>query len=253
MCVKLIGLKNIPMIKQNDNIGTIIIQAAESEGLEVMDNDIFVIAETVVSKAEGNLIDLDSIDVSELAMEISKETSKDPRVVQTIIEESVEIIKVGPDFIISETKNGFICANAGIDESNVENGFLKPMPVDPDESADVIRTTIESTTEKKVAVILSDTQGRPFREGAVGVAIGISGMNPVWNRQGEKDLYQRELQTTTIAVADELASAASIVMGQASEGLPVVIVRGVDYFEKLRSTSADIKPILRPKKFDVFR
>ena len=127
------------------------------------------------------------------------------------------------------------------------------MPIDPDVSAIKIQNKIESTTGKRVAVILSDTQGRPFREGAVGVAIGISGMNPVWNRKGEKDLFQRELQTTTIAVADELASAASIVMGQADEGLPVVIVRGVEYFEKLRSSSADIKPILRPKKFDVFR
>jgi coenzyme F420-0:L-glutamate ligase / coenzyme F420-1:gamma-L-glutamate ligase len=253
MCVKLIGIKNIPMIKQGDNIGNIIIEAAESEGIQIMDNDVFVVAETVVSKAEGNLIEINSINISDLANEISEETSKDPRVVQTIIDESVEIIKVGPDFIISETKHGYICANAGIDESNVENGFLKPMPIDPDLSASIIQTTIESATAKRVAVILSDTQGRPFREGAVGVAIGISGMNPVWNRHGEKDLYHRELQTTVIAVADELASAASIVMGQASEGLPVVIVRGVEYVEKLRSSSADIKPILRPKKFDVFR
>ena len=253
MCVKLIGIKNIPMIGHGDDIGAIIIEAAESNDLEIMDNDVFVIAETVVSKAEGNLIELDSIMVSDLAMEISEKTSKDPRVVQSIIDESVEIIKVGPNFIISETKHGYICANAGIDESNVETGFLKPMPIDPDESANKIQKKIESTTGKKVAVILSDTQGRPFREGAIGVAIGISGMNPIWDRQGEKDLFQRELQTTTIAVADELASAASIVMGQAAEGLPVVIVRGVEYIEKLRSSSADIKPILRLKKFDVFR
>lgn len=253
MCVKLIGIKNIPMIGQGDDVGTIIIEAAESEGLEIMDHDVFVVAETVVSKAEGNLIKLDSIEVSEQALEISEKTSKDPRIVQTIIDESVEIIKVGPNFIISETKHGFVCANAGIDESNVETGFLKPIPQDSDESASIIRTTIESATGKNVAVILSDTQGRPFREGAVGVALGVSGIDPVWNRQGETDLFERELETTTIAVADELASAASIVMGQAAEGLPVVIVRGVEYAEKLRSTSSDIKPILRPKKFDVFR
>jgi coenzyme F420-0:L-glutamate ligase/coenzyme F420-1:gamma-L-glutamate ligase len=253
MCVKLIGIENIPMICPGDDVGKIIIKTAESEGLEIMDHDIFVIAETVVSKAEGNLINLDSINVSDKALEISKKTSKNPRVVQTIIDESVEIIKVGPNFIISETKHGFICANAGIDESNVESGFLKPIPLNSDESATLIRTTIEAATGKKVAVILSDTQGRPFREGAVGVAIGISGINPLWNRQGEKDLYDRELETTTIAVADELASAASIVMGQADEGLPVVIVRGVEYAERLRSTTSNIKPILRPKKFDVFR
>jgi coenzyme F420-0:L-glutamate ligase/coenzyme F420-1:gamma-L-glutamate ligase len=253
MCVKLIGIENIPMISPGDDVGKIIIKTAESEGLEIMDHDVFVVAETVVSKAEGNLINLDSINVSSKALEISEKTSKNPKVVQTIIDESVEIIKVGPNFIISETKHGFICANAGIDESNVESGFLKPIPLNSDESATLIRTTIEAATGKEVAVILSDTQGRPFREGAVGVAIGISGMNPLWNRQGEKDLYDRELETTTIAVADELASAASIVMGQADEGLPVVIVRGVEYAEKLRSTTSNIKPILRPKKFDVFR
>ncbi len=253
MCVKLIGIENIPMIGPGDDVGKIIIKTAESEGLEIMDHDVFVVAETVVSKAEGNLINLDSINVSSKALEISEKTSKNPKVVQTIIDESVEIIKVGPNFIISETKHGFICANAGIDESNVESGFLKPIPLNSDESAALIRTTIEAATGKKVAVILSDTQGRPFREGAVGVAIGISGMNPLWNRQGEKDLYDRKLETTTIGVADELASAASIVMGQADEGLPVVIVRGVEYAEKLRSTTSNIKPILRPKKFDVFR
>lgn len=253
MCVKLIGIKNIPMIVEGDDIGTIIVETVQLEGLEIKDNDIIVIAETVVSKSEGNLIDLDSINVSEIALEISNKTSKDPRIVQTIIDESVEIIKLGPNFIISETKHGYICANAGIDESNVEKGYAKPIPADPDSSADKIRTTIESATGKRIAVILSDTQGRPFREGAVGVAIGISGMNPLWNRQGENDLYQRELQTTNIAVADELASAASIIMGQADEGLPVVILRGVEYFDKLRSESSDINTILRPKEYDVFR
>ncbi len=116
-----------------------------------------------------------------------------------------------------------------------------------------IRKEIENITEKQVAVIISDTQGRAFREGAVGVAIGISGIESLWNRQGEIDLYGRELQTTNIAVADELASAASIVMGQADEGIPVVIIRGVDYFKKLRNKYATIKPLIRPKKYDVFR
>ncbi len=253
MCVKLIGIENIPMIDEGDDIGTIIVETAKSEGLEIEDRDIIVVAETVVSKSESNLIELNSIDISQLALEISEKTSKDPRIVQAIIDESTEIIKIGPNFIISETKHGFVCANAGIDESNVANGFAKPIPIDPDVSANKIRTKIESATGKNIAVILSDTQGRPFREGAVGVAIGISGMLPIWNRQGEKDLYQKELQTTSIAVADELASAASIIMGQADEGLPVVIIRGINYFDILKSGSADLKEIIRPKKYDVFR
>jgi len=251
--VKLIGIENIPLIVEGDDIGTIIVETVNLEGLELEDSDVIVIAETIVSKSEGNLIDLDSINVSQQAIEISKKTGKNSRIVQTIINESSEIIKIGPNFIISETKHGYVCANAGIDESNVANGFAKPMPLNPDLSANKIRQKIESTTGKNVAVIISDTQGRPFREGAVGVAIGISGMLPLWKRQGEMDLYQKELQTTSIAVADEIASAASIVMGQANEGLPVVIVRGIEYFKGLRNKSADIKKIIRPKKYDVFR
>ena len=176
-----------------------------------------------------------------------------PNLVEAIIRESTDIIKLGPNFIICETKHGFICANAGIDESNIEHGFATPIPTNPDKSADQIRKKIETLTEKDVAVIISDTQGRPFREGAVGVAIGISGMESLWNQEGKLDLYGRELQTTQTAVSDELASAASIVMGQANEGIPVVIIRGVDYFKILRNNSANSKPLIRPKKYDVFR
>jgi coenzyme F420-0:L-glutamate ligase / coenzyme F420-1:gamma-L-glutamate ligase len=253
MSVELIAIKKIPLIKENDDIASIIINAIEAENLEIYNEDVLVIAETAVAKSEGNLIDLKSLTPTKQAVEISEITGKDPKIVEAIIRESNEIIKIGPNFIISETKQGFVCANAGIDESNVELGLAKPIPINPDRSADYIRKKIENITEKKVAVIISDTQGRPFREGAVGVSIGISGIDPIWNRQGEKDLYEKELQTTSIAVADELASAASIVMGQADEGIPVVIVRGIDYFKKLINTSATIKPIIRPKKYDIFR
>jgi coenzyme F420-0:L-glutamate ligase/coenzyme F420-1:gamma-L-glutamate ligase len=127
------------------------------------------------------------------------------------------------------------------------------MPVDPDNSALKLRNKLENSTEKDLAVIISDTQGRPFREGAVGVSIGASGMNPVWNRQGETDLYGRELQTTQIAVADELAAAASLIMGQADEGIPVVIIRGYSGFDILRNIQNGAKSLIRPKKFDAFR
>ena len=253
MCVKIIGIKNIPLIKKGDNLADIILSAAINEGLKILNHDIIVIAETAVSKSEGNLIELESLQISEDAVKLSKQTGKDPKIVEAIIGESKEIVKVGPDFIISETNHGFVCANAGIDESNVENGHAKPIPINPDQSAENIRMEIEKDTGKEVAVVISDTQGRPFREGAVGVSIGISGIQPIWNRQGEKDLYDRELQKTSIAVADELAAAASIVMGQADEGIPVVIIRGIDYFEKLRDVSATTEAIIRQKKFDVFR
>ncbi len=253
MCVNLIGITKIPLIKKGNNLAEIIVNAADSENIEIYNEDVLVIAETAVAKSEGTVIDLKSLKPSKQALELSVKTGKDANLVEFIIRESKEIIKVGPDFIISETKHGFICANAGIDESNVENGLATPIPLNSDESANTIRRKIENTTGKQVAVIISDTQGRAFREGAVGVAIGISGIEPLWNRQGETDLYGRELQTTNIAVADELASAASIVMGQADEGIPVVIVRGVDYFKTLKNNSATIKPLIRPKKYDVFR
>lgn len=253
MCLKLIGIHGIPLIKKGDNLSSIIIKAIDDDGFELFDEDIIVIAETAISKSEGSIIDLNSKEPSELALELSKKTGKDARLVEAIIEESNEIVKVGRDFIISETQHGFVCANAGIDESNVEFGLATPIPIDPDSSARIIREEIENKLGIQVAVVISDTQGRPFREGAVGVAIGISGISAVWNRQGEKDLYGRELQTTEIAIADELAASASIVMGQADEGIPVVVVRGVDYFKKLRDESATSKQLIRPKKFDVFR
>jgi len=253
MEIKIIGLKGIPLIEKGDDLSQHILQAAELQEIQLDDEDILVIAETAVAKAEGHLIELKKVEAGPRAIEIARITGKESELVEAIIQESNEIIKVGPDFIITETKHGFVCANAGIDESNVDNGLATPIPVNPDISAHRIREKLENNTGKSVAVIISDTQGRAFREGAIGTAIGISGMLPLWNRCGELDLYGRELKTTNIAVADELSSAASLMMGQASEGIPVVIIRGVDYFQKLRSESATIQPLIRPKKYDVFR
>ena len=253
MDVKLIGIREIPIIKEGDSVADLILRAMKVEGLEIEEGDIFVIAETAISKSEGNVINLHSVRPSKLAFELSEKTGKKPEIAEAIIQQSNEIMKVGPDFIISETKHGFVCANAGIDESNVDEGFATPMPVDPDESACDIRAKLEASAGTEVAVIISDTQGRAFREGAVGTAIGVSGMKALWDRRGETDLYSRELETTKIAVADELASASSIVMGQADEGVPVVIIRGVEYFKTLQDNSSTVKPLLRPKKYDVFR
>ncbi len=249
----MIGLNNIPLIKENDNISKLILDSLEESSIDIDDGDVLVIAETIISKAEGTKIDLKSIKPSYKALEIAEKTGKDPKLVESIIRESNEILKVGPDFVICETKHGFVCANAGIDESNVEIGQVTPIPRDPDKSAEIIRKEIFESTGKQLVVIISDTQGRPFREGAVGVAIGISGMNPLWDRKGETDLYGRKLQTTNIAVADELAASASIVMGQADEGIPAVLIKGLNYTKKLISTSKTAKSLIRPKKYDVFR
>ncbi|MGZ7095370.1 MAG: coenzyme F420-0:L-glutamate ligase [Methanobacterium sp.] len=253
MDIRVIGIESIPLVDQGDDIAALILNAVSREGIEIENYDIFVIAETIISKAEGNKIDLKSIEASSKAFEIAKKTGKEPELVEAIMEKSNEIIAVGPDFIISETKHGFVCANAGIDESNVEMGVVTPIPDDPDKSALIIREKIEKTTQKEVVVIISDTQGRAFREGAIGTAVGISGMLPLWDMKGENDLYGRELKTTSIAAADELASAASILMGQADEGIPVVIIRGVNYVKDLRSNKGTAKDLIRPKKYDVFR
>lgn len=253
MKLEIIGVTGIPLLKKGDHLDEILLKAISDMDLKIQEGDVLVIAETAVAKAEGNIIKLEYMEPGATAMELASKTGKDPKLVEAILQESEEVIKVGPDFIISETKHGFVCANAGIDESNVKEGLATPIPRNPDKIASEIRNKIQNITDAETAVIISDTQGRAFREGAIGVAIGISGMDPLWDRSGEKDLYGRELKTTSIAVADELASAASVVMGQADEGIPIVLIRGVNYPEYLKNDSANIKPLIRPKKYDVFR
>ena len=253
MEIKLIGLEDIPLVHAGDNIAQIIKDSILNMNYDLKDGDIILIAETLISKAEGNIIDLNEIEVSKKAYEIAEICKKDPKIVQVILDNSTEIVEIGPNFIICETKEGFVCANAAIDESNIEDGLATPIPENPDESALKIRRYLEEEFGKDLAVIVTDTQGRAFRIGAIGTAIGCSGINPLWVRIGEKDLYGRELETTEIATADELASAASLIMGQADEGLPVVIVSGFGAFNHLRDDSSNINPLIRPKEFDVFR
>ncbi len=224
MEIKLIGIQGMPLVERGDDIPELIVRALDFSGQELMDGDIIVIAETIVSKAEGNTIDLNKISPSEKALEMAEKTGKDPHLVEAILSESADVIRVGHNFIVSETRHGFVCANAGIDESNVSEGLATPLPADPDLSAERILRGLTERSGREIAVIISDTQGRPFRVGAVGVAVGVAGMAPLWDRKGERDLYGRRLQTTEIAVADEMAAAASMVMGQADEGVPAVII-----------------------------
>ena len=253
MSLELFGLDKIPLVNKGADIAELIGEALKEQGKSLEDKDIILIAETLVSKAEGNFIKLGDLLPSDEAIIIAKKSKKDSKLVEAIIQEAREVVEVGPNFVITETKKGFVCANSGIDESNVEDGLATPMPEDADLSAKNIRESLEKDTGKELAVIITDTQGRAFRVGAVGVAIGCSGINPLWERKGEQDLYGRELQTTEVATADELAAAASLLMGQADEGIPVVVIRGFDAFDKLRNISSDINPLLRPKEFDVFR
>ena len=253
MSIELFGLENIPIVDGSSDISRIIKDAIEKQGCNLYHGDIILIAETLISKAEENFIRLDDLTPSPQAIELAKQCKKDPKLVEAIIQQSNEIVEVGPNFIITETIHGFVCANAGIDESNVGDGLATPMPVNADKSAFEIREFLEKEFGEEIAVIITDTQGRAFRFGAIGTAIGCSGISPIWRRVGEKDLYGRELETTEIATCDELSAAASLIMGQADEGLPVVIIRGFDSFDKLRNVKSNIKSVLMPKEFDVFR
>lgn len=253
MAIELIGLKNIPLVNKDDNIADLIEESLNKQDISLAHGDIILIAETLISKAEGNFIDLENVTPSKEAIDYAKKCGKDAKLVETILQASNEVVKVGPDFIITETHHGFVCANAGIDESNADDNLATPMPVNPDKSACEIREALENKYSTEIAVIVTDTQGRAFRVGAIGTAIGCSGISPSWRRVGDVDLYGRELETTEIATADELAAAASLVMGQANEGIPVVLIRGFDSFDLLRNVDEGISKLLRPKKFDAFR
>jgi coenzyme F420-0:L-glutamate ligase/coenzyme F420-1:gamma-L-glutamate ligase len=245
--MEVIGLE-LPLIKEGDNLSSIILASLKGKSVDLLDGDILIVTEKIVSKSQGRLVKLDSIGSSEKAVSLAKETGKDPPLVELILRESREILKVGPNFIITETKDGFVCANSGIDSSNVEEGYVKLLPRDPDGTAQNIRQEIEEASDKRVGVVISDSFGRPFRFGSVGAAIGVSGVVSLWDRRGELDLFGRTLQSTRVAVADLLASTANLVSGDASEGTPVVIIRGL---ELLGSGSG--KELIRNRDQDVFR
>ena len=244
------GIKNIPNIKPNDDLGQIILDFAEKQGTPVKNADIIVIAQKIVSKAEGAIISLDKVNPSILAKIISKRIGKRSELIEIILRESKSIIRIRDGHIITETKHGWICANSGIDLSNVSGGdSITLLPKSADTSAYNIRKKIEDLTGKKVVVIVSDTFGRPFRKGHIDVAIGISGMSPLFDRRGEKDLYGYVLKIKRTAIADELASAAELVIGNGNEGMPVAIIRGYNFKRNVRSKATDL---ILPKERNLF-
>ena len=248
-------LSNIPLIRQGDNLADILVEALRSTDIQLQDKDILVIAQKIVSKAEGRMVNLGTISPSEKALELAVTTEKDPRVVELILKESNEILRTRPGAIIVEHKLGFVCANAGIDHSNVQGEGGNPedwvllLPECPDRSAEQVRKEIEVTAKVSIGVLIIDSHGRAWRNGTVGAAIGLSGLPGLLDLRGKPDLFDFHLQITQVGVADELAAAASLVMGQAAEGTPVVHARGFPY--PLREGS--LKELLRPKDQDLFR
>jgi coenzyme F420-0:L-glutamate ligase / coenzyme F420-1:gamma-L-glutamate ligase len=232
-----------------NDLSVIILEAIDRSQIEIQNDDILVVTHKIVSKAEGRVVELDSIEPSTKAINMAKEHDKDPRIMELILRESSQILRAKDGIIISETRHGFVCANAGVDQSNVKGDTAVLLPLAPDESADRVRHAVEKKVGKEVAVIITDTFGRTFRNGQTNVAIGIAGINPIKSYIGTYDMYGRKLRVTEIAVADEIASASELVMGK-SESTPVAIIRGYN-FEK--TSKASIKSLLRAKDRDLFR
>jgi coenzyme F420-0:L-glutamate ligase/coenzyme F420-1:gamma-L-glutamate ligase len=249
--VEIIAVENLPLITKGDNLAELICNATEKQNTPIQEKDVVVITHVAVSKAEGNVVNLDDVSPSERAKEVAKQTGKDPELVEVVLRETKEIVRLGSNSIITETKNGIVCANAGVDRSNVEgerNVVL--LPKNPDVSVQKIRQEIKKLTGCDVAVIVSDTHGRPFRMGEINVAIGVAGIKPIRDRRGEKDLFGYVLRIKQTSVADELASAAELVIGQANEGIPVAIIRGYNYQATEIASAAKLN---RPKEKDLFR
>jgi len=230
-------------IEPDDNIAELIIASEE-----IHNGDILVIAQKIISKQEGRIVELSSVVPSLLAEGISSEYEKNPHIIELILNESKQIIRIERGILIVETKNGFICANAGIDESNVKNGFATLLPLNSDKSAENIRKEILKKINKTVSVIIADTFGRPFRMGQTNCAIGISGMNPILDYAGTKDSFEKTLRITAIAIADELCSAAELVMKKATN-CPVAVIRGYDF----KNENSSISDLIRPQNEDLFR
>ena len=247
--IQIIGLRKLPLIKEGDNVADHIAKAAKEEHVGIVNGDVIVVAQKIVSKAEGGVVHLKSVTPSQKAEEIAKVSGKDPRHVEVILKESAKVIRSQGAHLIVETRHGFVCANAGVDRSNVEDtDTLTVLPVDGDKSAREIRRKIRDLTGANVGVIISDTFGRAWRVGQVNVAVGVDGLRPIIDYRGKKDMFGYVLNVTQMAVADELASAAELVMKK-SDGVPVAIVRGCDY----AAGKGTVRDLIRPEQEDLFR
>lgn len=220
-----------PDVRPGVDLSHVILELFRFNDVAPEDLDVLVVAQKVVSKAEGSVADLNEVTPSQEATALAAQARKDPRLVQVILNESRAVLRVRPGLIVAEHRLGFICANAGVDHSNVGLGdnWVTVLPKDPDASADAIRKVVEEAFGIRIGVIINDTHGRPFREGAVGVAIGISGLDPLFSYIGQEDLYGYMLQSSVEGVADEIAATASLLQGQAAEGTPLVLIRGAKY------------------------
>ena len=249
----LTAIPGIPLIRPGDELAEIILQCLADAGLSLQNGDVLVVAQKIVSKAEGRLVCLDQVQPSDRSRLLAAETDKDPNLVEVILSDSNNVVRHRRGVLIVEQHSGFVCANAGVDHSNIPARDGRPqvalLPADADDSAARLRARIREATGKDVAVIINDSHGRPFRLGTCGVALGVAGMAALSDRRGAPDLFGQPLRITTVGTADELAAAASALMGQGAEGRPVVVIRGAP-FDPAPGT---VRDLLRPRPEDLFR
>ena len=251
--VELFAVPGIPLVRKDDDLVAVIGEGVARGGIVPRGGDVFVLAQKIVSKAEGRMVDLATVKPSTEAIELAGKVQKDPRLVELILSESVRVVRARPGVLIVEHRLGLVMANAGIDQSNVgspdgpRSALL--LPVDPDGSAVMLRKQLWQRFGVPIAVIISDSFGRAWRRGTCGVAIGAAGLPSLMDLRGSPDLYGRELQVSVTGHADEIAAAASLVMGQGAEGQPVVIVRGLTW----RGPDSSASELVRPAAEDMFR
>ena len=249
--LSLYGVDGMPEIQPGDDLGELLVGALANQKTPLEDGDVLVVTQKIVSKAEGRVVDLRNVTPSALAIDFAQRWEKDPRAVEVVLGEAVRIVRMENGVMITETRHGFVCANSGVDASNVGTGnldYVVLLPIDSDASARGIRDRVRELTGRTVAVIVSDTFGRPWREGAHDVAIGVAGIEPLWDYRGEMDNDGRELHSTIIAVADELAAATELVTNKLTR-VPAAVVRGYPY----QPGESGIAPLIRERDKDLFR
>jgi coenzyme F420-0:L-glutamate ligase/coenzyme F420-1:gamma-L-glutamate ligase len=246
--LEVFAIRGFPEVEAGADVAALFLQATEKSRVSVRSGDVLVIKQKVVSKAEGRLVWLDDVKPRAEAIRLAVEHGKDPKLVEVILGEAVRVVRAGHGVIITETRHGFVCANSGVDRSNVKDGYAVLLPLDPDASARRIRVSVEGATGKRVGVVVTDTFGRPWRKGQTDVAIGCSGIDALFSYRGRKDRYGYELRVTEPAVVDEIAGAAELATGKLTD-IPAAIVRGATYTRG----EAGARSIVMEKERDLFR
>jgi coenzyme F420-0:L-glutamate ligase/coenzyme F420-1:gamma-L-glutamate ligase len=245
---EVVGIEGIGEVQPGDDVARLVVDAAARQRTPVTGGDVLVLSQKIVSKAEGRLLDLRQVTPSTMAATFATELGRDPRLIEVILRESRRVVRMDRGVLVTETRHGWVCANAGVDQSNVDAEMVALLPEDPDRSARAFRDAVRAATGAEISVIVADTFGRPWREGLVNVAIGVAGLAPLRSYLGERDPAGRPLQATILAIADELAAAAEPVMGKLDR-IPAAIVRGLP----LAPSEEGSKALLRDPARDLFR